>query len=121
MVWSVPSQPNRAANCRVRWRSNTRSFFSRTQTDRRNCFMVVILDQGNGARCHCNKVGFVLTIPSGLHKIPSGEIDPFQNSKKGDAHMADEPKTAEPAASPSPQFATDTSGLSTVYTNFCRV
>src|SRR5438552_18109493 len=39
-------------------------------------------------------------------------------------NMADEPKTGtEAPAAPGamPQFPTDTSGLSTVYTNFCRV
>jgi hypothetical protein len=40
-------------------------------------------------------------------------------------NMADEPKTGTEAlttpAGQVPQFPTDTSGLSTVYTNFCRV
>ena len=37
--------------------------------------------------------------------------------------MADEPKTGTEAAAPgqAQQFPTDTSNLSTVYTNFCRV
>jgi hypothetical protein len=37
--------------------------------------------------------------------------------------MADEPKTGTETtpATQAPQFATDTSALSTVYTNFCRV
>jgi hypothetical protein len=39
--------------------------------------------------------------------------------------VADEPRPAGPenpqAAQQPPQFTTDTSGLSTVYTNFCRV
>jgi hypothetical protein len=37
--------------------------------------------------------------------------------------MADEPRTSEPQAPPQtpPQFVTDTSQLSTIYTNFCRV
>jgi hypothetical protein len=38
--------------------------------------------------------------------------------------MADEPTTGTPAPAPAaqmPQFPTDTSGLSTIYTNFCRV
>ena len=37
--------------------------------------------------------------------------------------MADEPKTGTeaPPAGQAPQFATDSSSLSTIYTNFCRV
>jgi hypothetical protein len=35
--------------------------------------------------------------------------------------VADEPKTTEAQPGQAPQFPTDYSGLSTVYTNFCRV